>query len=105
MNRNAVCLLIFSFAVYRVSSQLVLDDIADEFEETVDNVAKTEPTDPYTKMLQWGVDNMDRASVAEQAKAVREVQFKQLSSKSDFTFNQHLKLVFCVAGSYETESI
>jgi hypothetical protein len=75
--RNAICALIFSLAVYRVSSQLVLDDIADEFEETVENVAKTEPTDPYTKMLQWGVDNMDRASVAEQAKAIREVQIER----------------------------
>ncbi len=73
--RNAANLFvfIFSLAVYGVSSQLVLDDIADEFEETVDNIAKSEPTDPYTKMLQWGVDNMDQASVAEQAKAIREV--------------------------------
>jgi hypothetical protein len=71
MNRRyAVNLFIFSLAVYGVSSQLVLDDIADEFE---DNVVKSEPTDPYTKMLQWGVDNMDQASVAEQAKAIREV--------------------------------
>ncbi len=72
--RNAFSILIFFLAVFRASSQLVLDDIADELEEAMGNVAKTEPTDPYTKMLQWGVDNMDRASVAEQAKAIREVR-------------------------------
>jgi hypothetical protein len=73
MRRNAIW-LVFTLTVYCASAQLVLDDIADEFEETADNAAKKEPTDPYTKMLQWGVDNMDRASVAEQAKAVREVR-------------------------------
>ena len=56
-------------------SQLVLDDVADEFEpeQIQSGSAGREPTDPYTKMLQWGVDNMDRASIAEQAQAIREV--------------------------------
>ncbi len=66
-------LLLISFAgVSR--SQLVLDDVADEFESEPTKVsdATSEPTDLYTKMLQWGVDNMDKSSVAEQAKAIRE---------------------------------
>ena len=56
-------------------SQIVLDDVADEFESnpSESGSVSSEPTDPYTKMLQWGVDNMDRASVAEQAQAIREV--------------------------------
>jgi hypothetical protein len=69
----SLLLLISSVGVSR--SQLVLDDVADEFESepTKVNSAASEPTDLYTKMLQWGVDNMDKSSVAEQAKAIREV--------------------------------
>ena len=53
--------------------QLVLDDVADEVEGQQHSSVPGEPTDPFTKMLQWGVDNMDRSSIAEQAKAIREV--------------------------------
>ena len=31
-----------------------------------------QPTDPLTKLLQWGVDNTEHGSLAERAKAVRE---------------------------------
>ena len=69
-------ILLFSLFVISFAgsshSQLVLDDVADEFESDQIKAGDTasEPTDPYTKMLQWGVDNMD--SVAEQARAIRE---------------------------------
>ncbi len=54
--------------------QLVLDDIAEDVEEhPASSEKQRQASDPYTSMLQWGVDNMDRDSVAEQAKAIREV--------------------------------
>ena len=57
-----------------VCTQLVLDDLPeDSVDELAQGGASREATDPYTKILQWGVDNMDRSSVAEQAKAIREV--------------------------------
>ena len=71
-------ILLFSLVVISFAgsshSQLVLDDVADEFESDQIKAGDTasEPTDPYTKMLQWGVDNMDKSSVAEQARAIRE---------------------------------
>lgn len=52
-------------------SQLVLDDVAED-DELLEQRPPKQPTDPMTKLLQWGVDNTDPNALAERAKAVRE---------------------------------
>ncbi|KAJ1492669.1 armadillo-type protein [Baffinella frigidus] len=66
---------LFLALVVVARAQLVLDDIVEEHEQAprqrggrgADGI-----TDPTTKLLQWSVDNMDHAAVAERAKAIRE---------------------------------
>ena len=70
-----VALAVFLLLCFTHSrSQLILDDVAEDDEDLSQPQppAHPEPTDPMTKLLQWGVDNTDKNSLAERAKAIRE---------------------------------
>jgi hypothetical protein len=60
--------------VLACKAQLVLDDGDDSDEGQVQNERRI-PTDPMTRMLQWGVENSDLSDFAQKAKLIREFSF------------------------------
>mmetsp|Transcript_11420 Transcript_11420/g.17984 ORF Transcript_11420/g.17984 Transcript_11420/m.17984 type:complete len:389 (+) Transcript_11420:97-1263(+) len=53
-------------------AQLVLDDVVEPDDVQDPDAKQQEATNPLTRMLQWGVDNTDKDSLAERARAIRE---------------------------------
>jgi len=92
-------------------SQLILDDVAEDDEDLSQGGhphPNQEPSDPMTKLLQWGVDNTDKNSLAERAKAIREgrAQPEKLDMEvMDALFGGKVKfLQTCVKGIHEAVS-